>query len=363
MDPYPYDSISLNGKEVFIQDIITNRVPAGNEFESGIISFIRDWLSDKNDFVQQTSGSTGTPKPVTISRTHMVASARLTAEALGLQRGDHALVCLSPSFIAGKMMLVRSFVIGMKITATTPSSNPFAVLPLSQPIDFVALVPSQLYDILRSASATVFEDIKTAIIGGAALDSESRGMLQPFRCGFYATYGMTETVSHIALMPLNGTSAANYFTTLPGIAVEADERGCLVIKWSKLPGQVVTTNDVAEIMDATRFRLVGRWDNIVNSGGYKILPEELESRIAEILEPLNLNITYFLGGIPDPKFDHKLVLIIEQLLDDRTITQIRDVLQKQLSGFQLPREIRTGITFVRTGSGKINRPETLRLIR
>src|SRR5688572_19038515 len=169
MSPYPYDSIVVNGKEISIQSISNGKVVSASDFERTTFDFISDWLAERDSFVQNTSGSTGDPKPIVIMRGQMIASAALSIDALGLRQGYNALLCINPEYIGGKMMLVRSLMAGMKIIATTPTSNPFISLPESIPVDFAAMVPYQIHEIIRSAKASKFNDIKTIIIGGATL--------------------------------------------------------------------------------------------------------------------------------------------------------------------------------------------------
>jgi o-succinylbenzoate---CoA ligase len=359
--PYLFDSIRINGREVLIQDIVKTASAPQSEFEASTFSFIRDWLTGKETFRQLTSGSTGDPKEITLSRDQMIASARMTEQALDLQAGWCALLCLNPSYIAGKMMLVRSFVTGMKVMAVEPSANPFLLLADDQPVDFSALVPSQIHDIVRSEKAGVLNRINTIIIGGAAMDSETREKLSEFSCRFYATYGMTETLSHIALMALNGKLASDYFTVLPGVAISRDKRGCLVIQSNHLP-EKITTNDLVEIRDASSFRWVGRWDNVINSGGLKVIPEKLEKDIVKILIGLGIHQNFFVSSLPDQKLGNKIVLVIEHEVGPELLENIRTEIKGKMRPQEVPKEVYTTKRFVYTESGKIDRSATMKRI-
>lgn len=361
MTPYPFDSIRINGRDVLIQDIVKTAANPQTEFEASTFSFIRDWFTGTETFRQLTSGSTGDPKEITLSRDQMIASARTTEQALDLQTGWCALLCLNPSYIAGKMMLVRSFVTGMKVIAVEPSANPFLQLADHQTIDFSALVPSQIHDIVRSEKAGVLNGINTIIIGGAAMDSETRDKLWEFSCRFYATYGMTETLSHIALMALNGRTTSDYFTVLPGVAISQDIRGCLVIQSNHLP-EKITTNDLVEIKDATSFRWVGRWDNVINSGGVKVIPEKLETDIAKILIGLGIHQNFFVSSLPDQKLGNKIVLVIEHEVGPSLLENIRTMIKGKIRAQEVPKEMYTTKRFVYTESGKIDRSATIRRI-
>src|SRR5688572_25574626 len=201
MSPYPYDDIVINGRVVTITSIVSGEAAADSDFEQKTFGFISEWIQEKESFIQKTSGSTGEPKQIIITRNQMTASAKMSIDALGLKSGCNALLCISPDHIGGKMMLVRSFIAGMKIIASTPSSNPFNKLQTYH-IDFAAMVPYQIHEIMQSDSASKFNEISKVIIGGATVDSETVEKLQAYRCVFYSTYGMTETVSHIALRQL-----------------------------------------------------------------------------------------------------------------------------------------------------------------
>lgn len=360
MNPYPFDSILINGRTVGIQSILSTAAIPQSDFEANTFSFISSWFSGSEHFVQYTSGSTGTPKAITITRTQMVASAKMTEKALALEAGGHALVCLSPAYIAGKMMLVRSFISGMKIIAVTPSSNPFLDVPSDQTIDFAALVPYQIHEIIRSTKSECLHTIKTIIIGGATLDVETQEKLQEFSCKFYATYGMTETISHIALRLLNGKNASAYYTTLPGIDIQQDDRGCLVIGWNHLAHKIIT-NDLVEITDTDTFKWLGRWDNVINTGGFKVIPERLEAEIEKIFNELRISQRFFVSSLPDQKLGNKVVLVVEGAIGHQTSERLKYRMNQTIPRYEVPKEVFSGIPFIFTETGKVNRKATLNL--
>lgn len=356
---YPYSSILINGREASLQDILDNGEAALNDFEKNTFGFIRRWLSDQDEFTLRTSGSTGPSKKITVTRSQMAASARATEKALGLQPGSSALICLDTAYIAGQMMLVRSLTMGLRIVAVTPSSNPFQAVHRDIAIDFAALVPYQVQGVLSSAERDRFNTTCTIIIGGAALDTETTAQLLPYRTSFFATYGMTETLSHIALQPLNGEDASPFFRALPGIAIRRDDRGCLVIDASYLPDRVVT-NDLVELEDATRFRWLGRFDNIINSGGVKIIPERVESEVKKALKSLNIQCRSFIAGLPDQQFGEKVVLVLEgEGLREEDQQALYTALQRTLTRYEIPREVIMVKVFDMTETGKLNRYSTL----
>src|SRR5260221_617468 len=251
------------------------------EFEKSILAFCRDWLQGNDYFILSTSGSTGVPKQITLRGEQMEASARLTSAALGLQSGYNALLCLDTRYIAGQMMLVRSLIAGMNIVAVEPSSNPFETIRPDLRIDFAAIVPYQLQNILDSASGkNTLNKLKAVLVGGAPVSTKVKALLHPLQCPVYSSYGMTETISHIALQALNGPAAKDYFEVLPGISIERDARGCLTIAADYLGKDKIITNDLVEILGQRHFLWLGRWDRVINTSGVKVIPEKIAKEYA-----------------------------------------------------------------------------------
>lgn len=357
---YPFTSINFNGRNIRIADILNGSASHETPFEAAAYSFVRKWYGDGEFFEQQTSGSTGIPKTILIARKSMVASAKLTQQALNLKAHETALLCLDPNYIAGKMMMVRAFVTGMKLLAVDPSLNPFEKHVSHLPIDFTALVPAQLTKILQSDFRSRLNEIKNIIIGGASLSEQTIEMVSEFRGRMFATYGMTETVSHIALQSINGPSASEYFKVLPGVKINTDERGCLQIKAPFL-NEEITTNDIVEIKNPTEFKWLGRSDNVINSGGVKIIPEKLEAQIQNVFNTMQIPNRYIVSSIPDPQFGNKLVLLVEGNMPIAA-ERIRSALQEVLPPYHVPKQILVDATLIMTENGKINRLETKKKI-
>ena len=357
MTPYPYDTMIMNGREITIQNIVNGSAGAASDFEQKTFDFVSDWISGRQNFDQKTSGSTGDPKQIVITRSQMIASANMSIEALSLKQGYNALLCISPEYIGGKMMLVRSLIAGMKMIATTPSSNPFNSLPQDLPIDFAAMVPYQVHEIVRSSTANRFDEVKKVIIGGASLDKDTEAKLQEYRCLFYSTYGMTETVSHIALRQLNGKEASDCYRTLPGIKISTDERNCLLIEWDQLPKKIIT-NDMVEIVSKDTFRWVGRWDNVINSGGVKVIPEKVEKAIEKIFDTLEIRNAFFVGSVADEGLGSKVALFIEGSLEGKMIETIKIRMADTIPKLEAPKQVILIKSFDLTETGKVNRKAT-----
>lgn len=350
----------LNGRFVRYQEVDT--VTGNSPFENETLSFIREWILGNQNFHLQTSGSTGKPKLITIHRDQMVASAIATAKALGLKRDDVALLCIDPKYIGGKMMMVRSFVVGMLLIAVEPSANPVEHIRSDQCVNFAAFVPYQIQKIIDSSFSENLNRIEKIIIGGAAIESHTREQLQRFDVKCYATFGMTETISHIALQKVNGPDQQKYFETLPGVTVQTDERGCLTIRAPYLPDTVVT-NDMTELVDPTHFRLLGRWDNVINSGGVKIHPEEIEAAIKNILESGGHKTSFVIHSLPDAFLGQKLVLLVEASSNSvETFLTFVGKMREQLHPYQVPKAIATVSALEYTETGKINRLQSAKNI-
>jgi O-succinylbenzoic acid--CoA ligase len=349
---YPYDAITMNGRRIRMSAIADRTELPKDEFEQSTFDFICRWQAGQKRFELHTSGSTGTPKKIDVSREQMIGSAKLTAQALHLQPGYRTLICLDTRYVAGQMMLVRCFVSGMEIIATTPAANPFVD---QEAVDFVALVPYQVYAVLDSAQHERFNTLHSVIIGGAPIDAAAVNRLQSYSAQFYATYGMTETLSHVALRKLNGAEAGIAFKALPGISIRVDHRACLVLDVPYLPEPIVT-NDIVEIIGHDTFRWLGRFDNVINSGGVKILPETVEETVGLIFSELHYPYRFFVSGERDSKLGEKVVLFVEgKLFSDAEQEFLSEIFRKRLPAYALPREIVTVKNFETTQTGKINR--------
>lgn len=318
--------------------------------------FILDWLSPKDEIVVHTSGSTGTPRPIRHSKQAMVASAMATGEFLGLTAGDTALLCLSAKTIAGMMMVVRAMVLKLNLILAPPDGQPLSELPGNIIPDFTAMVPAQVYNsINRAADLKVFEQISKLLIGGGEINPALEEELIALPNAIYATYGMTETITHVALRNVNGTNRSDFFKALPGVKLETDERGCLVITAPRIRTEPIVTNDLVEIQSNNKFRWLGRYDNIINRGGQKIIPEEVEREISAFI-----NTRLFIHRYPDEKMGEVPVLIIEsEEINELNRRSLLNQLKLAL-GRKAPSKIFTIVRFSETASGKVDRGETVR---
>lgn len=264
--------------------------------------FLTEWNDPSARLLVHTSGSTGQPKPLWVEKRRMEASARITCQFLGLKAGDTALLCLPLDYIAGKMMVVRALTCGLRLVSVEPSGHPLA--GVTEPLSFAAMIPLQVYNSLRvEAERRRLIQIGHLIIGGGAVDDDLARELKDFPNAVWSTYGMTETLSHIALRRLSGPEASQWYTPFPSVSVSLNADGCLVIDAPQVCQETLTTNDIAEMADG-RFRIIGRRDNVVCSGGIKIQIEEVERRLHGRTEaPL------LITKRPDQRLGQALVLL------------------------------------------------------
>ena len=314
--------------------------------------FVSDWQSDSPTLLVHTSGSTGKPKPMLVEKRRMEASALITCGFLGLRAGDTALLCMPLDFIAGKMVVVRSLVWGLQLVAVEPSGHPLKGLTESP--TFAAMVPMQVYNSLKvEEERRLLRDIKHLIIGGGAVNSDMAEELRGFPNAVWSTYGMTETLSHIALRRLSGAEASEWYEPFDGVGVTTSADGCLVIDAPAVCAQPLVTNDIAEIApDGRHFRIRGRRDNVVCSGGLKLQIEEMEAR----LQP-HLNVPYMISKRPDDKFGEAVVLLA--VTDD--MESVCEVCRKHMPRYEQPRYFLAVSELPMTPTGKPARAEAMKL--
>jgi O-succinylbenzoic acid--CoA ligase len=320
-------------------------------------SFISEWQSGKEWFSLQTSGSTGTPKKLEVHRSRMEISASATISALGLTSEDKALICLPVNYVAGKMMIVRCLMANIETKIDAPSNDPLLPYPIDHYFSFVALVPLQLSIMVKRAGG--LEQLcrfKAILLGGAAPSPELREICRVNHLPVWETYGMTETLSHIALKHLG--RGEKDFKTLPGIKIGINENSCLWIESTVCEGGRIQTNDIVELHSDNSFLWLGRADHVVNSGGIKLNPESLEDKIKAHFPNLP---NFILTGLPDERLGEKLVLLIESN-EAFDFDSIKDPLKDLLGSKQVPKECHHLKSFVRTENGKIKRKATSELL-
>ena len=335
-----------------LKEVAYSFVKEGKSFEQSIGNFLLDWLDTKEYILAKTSGSTGRPKTIVLKKQAMVHSAIATGDCFKLKPGDKALHCLSTDFIAGKMMLVRALILGLQLDIVEPSSKPY--INNRKHYDFCAMVPMQVENCLDK-----LKQIRTLIIGGASTSNSLIDKLQKEKTKVFATYGMTETITHIAVKQLNKHTVISsgveesYFKILPNITISQDKRDCLVIEASNLFDGKIVTNDIVNLHSDTEFEFLGRYDNVINSGGVKLFPEQIEDKLSKLITE-----RFFITSETDDTLGEKVVLVLEA--EDNTLPKS---IFEVLDAYEKPKLVRCLPKFSETASGKVDRRKTYDLLR
>ena len=336
-----HNKFKLNGAHLSADDLCRvaySFIKEGDDFEKPVGNFLLDWFDEKDYIDMLTSGSTGIPKTIRVLKQSMVNSAIATGNYFDLSPGDKVLNCLPVKYVAGKMMFVRSFILGLDMEFVAPSAFPLRKNEFD--FDFAAMVPLQAQN-----SLSALHKIKKLIVGGAKINAQlEKELLQlPTRC--FETFGMTEAVSHIAAKKI-GEKA---FTALPHVKISQDERNCLVINAPDVVDHKIVTNDLVELLSGNQFIFLGRMDNLVNSGGIKLIPEQIEAKLHASIPQ-----RFFAIGVSDADLGEKLILVIEgEKYDfDKTLFDV-------LSKYEKPKEIIFVSKFKETPNGKVIRRGSL----
>ena len=347
--------IRLNN-QIVTPKVIADRL--GNstlpEWESELYLFLSEWFSDSDFVLVQTSGSTGDPKPYKLLKSVMLKSAERTIEYFGLQKTERLLLSLPCRYIAGKMIVVRSIVGQMDLITVDPATD-FDFLK-QEKFDFGAMVPNQVFKLLEEPSGIEkLQNIRNLLIGGSAISEEMEAIISTLSNRIVITYGMTETASHIAIRELSGFRRSDFYQCLPGISVSLSETDCLQIHLPEF-AEPIKTNDLALLLSDTSFRILGRADSIIISGGIKYSPEAIEKK----LEPI-ISGQFVISSVPDKKLGEKLVLVIEGASHETKTLELK--INALLMTFERPKIIYFLEHFPLTMSGKIRRKELKQLIQ
>ena len=349
------DAVILNGL-VFDKYSIENYYHTNNSGESwqhAIYDFLKIWFDDSETITVHTSGSTGQPKAIQLTKYAMRNSARMTNAFFKLNETSTALLCLPANYIAGRMMLVRAIEGKFNLLTVEPKANPFE--NLQQAIDFTAITPYQLQHSFEEIKKLY---IKKIIVGGAKINSETETTVQQFTTAIYETYGMTETCSHIALRAVNGQNKSDYFKVLNGVSIRKNENDCLCINAPHLLSDEIVTNDIVELIDNERFLIKGRFDNIINSGGVKLNPEQIEQKLETLI-----SVPYFISSKPDNVFGNKVILVIQSSpFTPKLEVQLIKAIDSTLEKYERPKEIIYIPQFNYSATNKLLKAETLRNI-
>lgn len=321
-------------------------------FHRQLYTFLREWFDNSPTIGVQTSGSTGTPKTMQVLKTQMLNSAGMTCRFFGLKENDTILLCLPLEYIAGKMVVVRALYAGLDLYPVEPSGHPLA--GINFPPDFAAMIPLQVHNSLQvDEERNCLGKIGHLIIGGGAVDEDLGRELSGFGNGIYSTYGMTETLSHIALRRISGPGRSLYYTPLSHVSIRLSDENTLIIDAPLVADETLITNDIAEIRPDGSFRILGRKDNVINSGGIKIQIEEVE----RLLSP-HITGNFVVTSVPHPRLGEAVVILTEE---NEAAEAIRQTAGAILPRYQQPLHILSVPAIPLTGNGKTDRAASKRL--
>ncbi|MFQ3340572.1 MAG: O-succinylbenzoic acid--CoA ligase [Flavobacteriaceae bacterium] len=341
LNGYYYDQLGL-------KQVAYSFIKEGDKFERYMGDFLIDWLDKSENIYMETSGTTTQPKQMFFKKQALVNSAIATGNFFNISVGDKALNCLPANFIAGRMMLIRAIILGLSLDLVSPSKNPF--YKNDTVYDFVAMTPMQAFH-----SLAYLNQVNTLIVGGAYVSVALQNEFRKRSINAFETYGMTETLSHIAVRSMEDPPSE--FTCLSHVSVTQDARKCLVVKVPLLNIENLVTNDQVELLDKNRFKLIGRVDNVINSGGIKLHPEQIERKLSEVLSQ-----HYFIGSLSDSVLGQKVILAIAEKNEfDKELLKDQVKNCKSLSPYEMPKAIVFYNDFEYTHSGKIKRAKTLAL--
>ncbi len=338
---YEGTQLVIEGDELWVKD------KAGRDFDNEVSSFIDEWRNEIKTVGVQTSGSTGMPKHINVEKERMRASAKATCDFLHLKKGDKALLCLPMQFIAGKMMAVRAEERGLTLILRKPSGHPLR--HIDTPLAFAAFTPMQVHNMLRHPEERErLGSIRQVIIGGGGIPREMAEELKGFKNAVWSTYGMTETLSHIALRRLSGAEASLRYAPLPGISITTDEAGRIVIEAPAVCPETLTTNDIGKMHPDGTFTILGRTDNTICTGSIKVQPEEIEALLCKA------GINGIITSVTDAKFGEAVTLLHTS---EMNTAELKSLCTHWLRPHEVPRHFIRIAALPLTGNGKISRAD------
>lgn len=346
----PADSMTENGKPSRLQSLFREKYGT-DSFHARLADFLTEWFNASDRLKVHTSGSTGKPKELWVEKERMMNSAMLTVSFLRLQPHDTALLCMPLQYIAGKMVVVRALVAGLNLIPVNPSGHPLK--DLAEAPSFAALIPMQVFNSLAVREENeLLQQTRHLIIGGGAIDRQMEETLRRFPNSVWSTYGMTETLSHIALRKLSGPEASGWYTPFKDVTVSLSDENTLIIRAPRVNADTLTTNDIAELNPKGQFRIIGRKDNTINTGGVKVQIEQIEEALHA-----RLSLPFMITAVPDPKFGERIVMLTE---GEPQMKEIEKAVST-LPPYWRPKQVFKTEKLPQTGTGKPDRAEARRL--
>ncbi len=346
------EGLKINGRVVDPRTLGSDEWRGLKESEKKPLRIISDWLKGQSEFSFQTSGSTGTPKQCRFSRNQIIASAQRTLDFFQLKQGDTTLCCLNTEFVAGYMMIIRALVGQLNLIITDPSADPWK--DLEDIIDFAAVTPIQVESGMRRYPEKISK-IGKLLIGGAAIHPLLERQVADLPGRVYHSYAMTETLTHVALREVAGTTKTDIYSALLGVSFTTDDKNCLIIHDNRLGLHGLKTTDLVELLDSKSFRWLGRYDNVINTGGIKLQIEYLEPLIGKALRQLGITSNFCVVPKEDLKRTTRVVLLIEIHGVSLRQEEIQLRLKSQMPRYHCPSEVIFVPEIFLTKSGKVDR--------
>lgn len=347
-----HPAFKLNGLDFSSAEEVLNFADGlyedGDDQEISVAQFLEEWFNLSETVSAKTSGSTGKPKFITLKKEHMINSAKATGAYFKTGNGTQALLCLSADFIAGKMMLVRAMVLGWDLHVVAPAKD--SLTEYDNDYDFVAMVPYQVWHSLDALTK-----VKKLIIGGGRIPNELEEKLQQVNVEAFATYGMTETCTHVAIRRLNGPARSEVYSALPDVKFSVDQNNCLIISAPNILDTPITTNDVVALKSPSSFIWHGRYDNVINSGGVKLYPEQIEAKLSS-----EIKNSFLVASEKDEQLGERVILVFEG--DDAFKPNLSKAFEK-LENLERPKKVYRVSKFPYTETGKIKRQDVLNMLR
>lgn len=343
--------------------LIQNQTCPEDPYFRKAYEFMKAWWQGQVEFQLQTSGSTGNPKMITVTRQQLSSSAKMTGAALNLPAGTKALVCLNVEYVAGLMMLVRGMELNWELYIMEPSSNPLLYIDDEVRFDFTSMVPMQFINALENPETkNRLDHFEKILLGGAPVSVSLLHQIEGLKVAVYQSYGMTETVSHVALRWLNGSGGKDAYLILPRVDAGVDERGCLYVSGPMTLGNRIQTNDLVEFTGPNSFIWLGRFDNVINSGGVKIILDRVDDRLAHLFHQLGLNFQFFTWFEEDKKLGQKLILVINDNEGNTSSEWLLSEIRKSISSYETPKHIYFVNRFEKTQTDKTDKHRTVEMI-
>jgi len=317
-----------------------------------ILNVIEEWKNKSQYVICSTSGSTGKPKRIKIDKKHIVNSAKATSDFFHFNQTTTLLHSLSTETIGGKMQVFRGLIYGLSIYVSDVCSNPIKNLAVN--IDFATFAPLQLESILAKNSPKL-NLIKTILLGGAHVSSKLKKSISSINTEVYEGYGMTETISHVAIRNLKTDTAVFHSMSHSTFGIREEK---LIINAPLLGIHDLKTNDLVQLIDEKSFKWIGRADFVINSGGIKIHPEQLEQKLESKIKE-----RFFIFKEPNESFGEIVVLVIEDSFSIEKQDDYKKTCLTLLDKKEVPKKIYFQKKFIQTNSGKINRIASFQLIQ